>query len=221
MESAKRAVIAVGDGRGFVVEGRGEKLCVITAAHCLPHLPPPDPASNLEEVTYPNLLGRIGESPSVWAECLFADPVADIAVLGEPDAQSLYEQNEAYCGLMPDEPLSIGNTPQEYKPILIKTSEGGLVEAKSHHESLTTEAWVLSLDGRWFACEVEHQPDGPLWIKNAAEPIVGGMSGSPIMSKAGAAIGVVCNSRQTGHEGGPNPRLAAHLPGWMLRQMVK
>ena len=50
MESAKRAVIAVGDGRGFVVEGRGEKLCVITAAHCLPHLPPPDPASNCHVV---------------------------------------------------------------------------------------------------------------------------------------------------------------------------
>jgi hypothetical protein len=39
MERAKRAVIAVGIGRGFVVEGRREKLCVITAAHCLPHLP--------------------------------------------------------------------------------------------------------------------------------------------------------------------------------------
>jgi hypothetical protein len=60
MESAKRAVITVGDGRGFVVEGNRGKLCVITAAHCLQDLPPAHPGSYLEERTYPNLLGRIG-----------------------------------------------------------------------------------------------------------------------------------------------------------------
>jgi len=158
LELAKRAVIAVGIGRGFVVEGSREKLCVITAAHCLPRLPPVKPTPyDPEEVTYHNLLGRLGEPQTVSAECLFADPLADIAVLGEPDAQrpSLNHQNKAYRGLMPDEPLSIGNMPKEYKPKLIKTSEGELIEAKSNHESLTTEAWVLSLDGNWFACEVK------------------------------------------------------------------
>jgi trypsin-like peptidase len=226
MESAKRAVIAVGRGRGFVVEGSRGKLCVITAAHCLPPLPPAHPGSHPQERTYENLLGRIGESPTVSAECLFVDPVADIAVLGEPDAPDLNEQHEAYCDLMPDEPIPIGDTPRDYQPIMIKTFDGEMVEAKNHHQSLTTEAWLLSLDGKWFACEVEHRPDGPLWIKNAAEPIVGGMSGSPILSKAGTAIGVVCISKERlpnveGNEGGPNPRLTANLPGWMLHQMIK
>ena len=94
-----------------------------------------------------------------------------------------------------------------------------MIEAKSNHESLTTEAWVLSLDGNWFACEVKYRANGRLWIKNAAEPLVGGMSGSPILSKAGTAIGVACYSR--GHEGGPNPCLTTNLPGWMLHQVIK
>ena len=39
IESLTSGVITVGNGRGFVVEGAGERL-VITAAHCLPSLPP-------------------------------------------------------------------------------------------------------------------------------------------------------------------------------------
>src|SRR6266404_5448920 len=66
IERLKSGVITVGDGRGFVVEGAGERL-VITAAHCLP------------------LLARRGEEPRAWAVCRFVDPIADIAVLGSPD----------------------------------------------------------------------------------------------------------------------------------------
>ena len=60
--------------------------------------------------TYANLLGHLGESPTVWAECLFVDPVADIAVVGKPDSQSLYAENEAYYELMPDIPLAIADS---------------------------------------------------------------------------------------------------------------
>jgi hypothetical protein len=95
-----RAVLRVGDGRGFVVERRGylghPERIVITAAHCLPRLPPPyehllqlptpHPARYLEEETYPRILGPLGRKKlTVWAACLFADPIADIAVLGQPD----------------------------------------------------------------------------------------------------------------------------------------
>jgi hypothetical protein len=192
-ENAKRAVIRVGDGRGFVVMG-DTKHYVVTASHCLPELPPPYPASFFHERTYPKLLGPLGEEPQVWAECLFVDPVADIAVLGEPDNQALYEEWEAYSHLMPDSPLAAADTPQNY-----------------------SEA---------FHCEVEHLPNGPLYIKNAAERIVAGMSGSPILGYAGAAIGMVCTSLEvkgdaaSGREGGPNPRLAMSLPGWMLAETL-
>jgi hypothetical protein len=35
------------------------------------------------------LLSLLGDEPSVLAECLFADPIADIAVLGSLDDQEL------------------------------------------------------------------------------------------------------------------------------------
>ena len=38
------AVITVGEGRGFLVKHRHEVL-VITAAHCLPRIPPAPPSS--------------------------------------------------------------------------------------------------------------------------------------------------------------------------------
>jgi hypothetical protein len=56
-EKAKQAVITVGGGRGFVVEGDLEQRYIITAAHCLPWLPPSHGASYIEERTYQELLG--------------------------------------------------------------------------------------------------------------------------------------------------------------------
>jgi hypothetical protein len=84
------SIIRVGKGRGFVVEDaerfarfgfRGDCL-VVTAAHCLPFFPPCHSCSYLHERTYKALLGPLGQKPTVWAECLFADPIGDIAVLG-------------------------------------------------------------------------------------------------------------------------------------------
>jgi hypothetical protein len=98
-DAATRAVLRVGGGRGFVVDGEWTRL-VITAAHCLPQMPPAHGASYTEERTYSDLLGPLGAETTVWAECLFADPVADIAVLGEPDSQELYEQARAYNSLL-------------------------------------------------------------------------------------------------------------------------
>jgi hypothetical protein len=69
-----QAVVTVGDGRGFVVKHHHERV-IITAAHCLPFLPPPCTVSYLKERTYKALLGPLGSDPTVWAECLFVDPV--------------------------------------------------------------------------------------------------------------------------------------------------
>jgi hypothetical protein len=93
MTDAKEAVIRVGDGRGFIVKDagrirlgwRGAKHIVITAAHCLPFLPPCRAYCELEERTYRALLGPLGQERAVWAGCLFVDLVADIAVLGAPE----------------------------------------------------------------------------------------------------------------------------------------
>ena len=40
--------------------------------------------SHTEERTYQRLLGELSGEPTVWAECLFADPISDVAVLGPP-----------------------------------------------------------------------------------------------------------------------------------------
>jgi hypothetical protein len=60
------------------------------------NLPPAHPNSYAEERIYP-AVGPLGTSePKIWTECLFVDPVSDIAVLGKPDTQSLSDECEAY-----------------------------------------------------------------------------------------------------------------------------
>jgi hypothetical protein len=124
------------------------------------------------------------------AECRFVDPIADIAVLGSPDGQVLYKEAEEYETLTEAAtPLAISDPPKK------------------------SSAWLLSLAGRWFHCTVGHN-GGMLWIADAVEDIVGGMSGSPIVADDGTAIGVECSSL-----GAPNPRLTHNLPGWLLREL--
>ena len=175
-----------------------EPRLVITAAHCLPHLPPAYAASSLEYRTYRELLGRAGETKrTVWAQCLFADPVSDIAVLGQPDNQELYDRANAYDSLVWDAfELDISEPPDK------------------------SRAWLLGLDGEWGHCIVTHEGQGALWLEEAANGIVGGMSGSPILNDKGAAVGVLGVSGGSVDDlhtkGGPQASLRHKLPGWLL-----
>jgi hypothetical protein len=199
IEARTAAVVTVGDGRGFVVDAGQRGLVVVTAAHCLPFFPPCHGASFTEERTYPELLAPLGQEPAVPTECLFADPVVDIAVLGPPDGQAGWDQ-AAYETLVESAtPLMIADAPKK------------------------GPGWLLSLEGSWFECTVEHTGGRQLWITSTAKSIEGGMSGSPIISAEGAAIGMVCLSAEDpgGHAippHGPNPRLTGDLPGWVLRK---
>src|SRR5262245_19793104 len=87
-------IIRVGDGRGFIVEGLDvvgrRNRYVLTAAHCLEGLlegkcPRAHPARYVDDAIYKDILGPLSEKPTVWAECLYVDPIADIAILGSPD----------------------------------------------------------------------------------------------------------------------------------------
>jgi hypothetical protein len=207
-----RSVVRVGDGRGVVIETEREDRLVITAGHCLPALPPSHAAALTHERTYAKLLGPLGGAPTVYAECVFADPVADLAVLGCPDYQELSKQADAYAALMDTvRPLSIGGNLAFVRRSITLADDGPTVAGPATAES---PAWVLSLDGRWFACRVSSSGIG-LWIEDAAEPIKGGMSGSPIVTDDGAAIGVISTGT-----GAPNPQFAAQLPGWLLRSAI-
>jgi hypothetical protein len=208
--TTSKAVVKVGRGRGFVIEHRAEfapfkverrflhHRLVVTAAHCLPDLPPCFGASHYHERTYPDLLGTLdARKPEVWAECLFADPIADIAVLGSPDCQLMYDEAESYGALTNEaSTLRIGKAPRK------------------------GSAWLLTLDGQWVRCTVGLADNG-LWIDNSTK-IDGGTSGSPIMTDDRTAIGVVCLGAEPSSPDGtcgnwPNPVLEFHLPGWLLQ----
>lgn len=205
------AVVRVGDGCGFIVEADGEPL-VVTAAHCLPH---PPPAANFlpsHELLYPSLLGPRGGEPTVTALCVFVDPVADLAVLVSPDSKEALEQAEAYSALVsPMVPLKIGTLP--------------LIEAWEVEEKEASTAWLLALDGEWFRCKIFGLSRG-MAITETERDIVPGMSGSPIISDDGHAIGVVTTSSvETTGTGGraemwePQPMLSRHLPVWLVDEM--
>jgi len=184
-ESAKRAAIKVGGGRGFVTEViyridrrvLSRKLqwisarfiterIVMTAAHCLPHLPPAYPNDSVQERTYSALLGPLTDAkPSIMTECLFVDPVADIAILGEPDDQIYGDANLQFNEFINStQVLRIGDFPAR---------------------AIRTKGLILSLKGHWEKCVVERSRSfnlfsmRDLWIGEAR--LIGGMSGSPIL----------------------------------------
>jgi hypothetical protein len=196
---ATTAVLTVGNGRGFVIDGPDHERLVTTAAHCLPYLPPANAASLLQERTYGTFLGPLGETPTVWTECRFVDPVADIAVLGPPDDQALPDEHDAYEELVESAvALSIGDLP-----------EGG-------------PGWLLWPEGEWLPCRVECF-GGPFFVKDdAGRRIVGGMSGSPILADDGSAVGVICTGvLGIGGPEGPHPHLSYNLPGWLACEWVR
>jgi hypothetical protein len=220
-----KAVVTVGQGRGFIIQHRvrfpplktkassvGIKpqrvrnfidyRLVVTAAHCLPYFPPCSSMSHYYERTYKRLLGPLGGlKPQVWAECLFADPIGDIAVLGSPDNQAMENEADAYEELTEEVPaLRVATAPQSGR------------------------AWLLSLDGQWVPCAVTLGRNKGLSI-DATPKIEPGMSGSPILADDGTAIGVLSIGAESISGGGVRkpeqtglqPVLAHDLPAWLLR----
>jgi hypothetical protein len=102
------AVMTVGHGRDFIVQAR-DRL-VVTAAHCIEGpalLMGSGACRRVIRVDRPSQSGRHG-TYAIWATCLFVDPISDIAVLGPPDGQVLFEQSDNYENLVDAaEPLRI------------------------------------------------------------------------------------------------------------------
>jgi Trypsin-like peptidase domain len=198
-QSLTRAVVKVGDGRGFII-GHGIGLLVVTAAHCLPKIPPAHPARYLVEHTYGNLLGELDGDPKVCAECRFCDVMSDLAILGEPDGQELCDEYDAWLEFIENRPaFTVGDIAQ--------SSGVEFVEGKPVRSAIIeTPVWVLQLDGRWTRGRASHW-GGPLILSDDTR-ISSGMSGSPIVTEDGKAVGVVST-------GSMNPRLLGDLPMWL------
>lgn len=142
-------------------------------------------------------------------------------MLGSPDNQALYDEAQAYDDLIDEaSALALGDltfVPERIPPLPDGTELIGDDIAES-------EAWLLALDGHWFRCSVTCRLGraGPpiLSIGDAAEDIRGGMSGSPVLSPDGRAIGVVSHSFGDVGVGGRNREgasfyLRACLPNWL------
>jgi hypothetical protein len=211
------SVVKVGDGRGFVVAdgdrniAEGGKSDVVTAAHCLPTVPPPHLARYLEEATYPRLIGPLGAEPDVTAACVFVDTVADIAVLGEPDNQALSDEHdhyEAFLSALP--PFDIAAPPPRGR-LRMPALDADQSPAWRWLGEVSFPGRVLSLDGQWIECNVRRL-GGPFTIE-PEKLVKSGMSGSPLISATGAALGVVSTSNRAAV-------LADGLPGWLLRMLA-
>ena len=112
------------------------------------------------------------QSPPWWAECLFADPIADIAVLGMPDDQAL-----------PDEANSYNRLLASRQPLLITDAPARKCKAR-----------LLLLDGEWFECSIHR---GNAWLSvEPADVVIPGISGSPIISLDGRAFGLLSTPDQ-------------------------
>ncbi len=213
LAQAKEAIIRVGEGRGFLVSQGPWPHAVITAAHCLPNLPPAHPASYVYERTYQNLLGPIGGALTLWAECVFVDPIADLAVLMTPDGQA---SEDSYNASVDYEEF------MEHRPTL---RIGPIVTG-------ACPVSLLTIDGVWQRCTAE--PGRPalgyklpraLTLVGATTGNAPGCSGSPILTDDSFVIGLVSvgsistntagertiNSKQHGQ-----PMLATNLPPWLL-----
>jgi hypothetical protein len=213
------SVLQVGDGRGFVVliddKRYGSTPYVITAAHCLPSLPPAHLARFLEEEIYPRLIGPLGADLSITAACVFADPVADLAVLGPPDNQTLADEHDHYMALLSVLPPFDIAAPPPRSRLRIPGEPPNFV----FHE-IAFPARLLSLDGVWLDCPV-HYLGGPLAIMSEGL-VKPGMSGSPLITASGATVGVVSTGNMV--DAVSLNSIAAclwdGLPGWLLRALA-
>ena len=194
LADAKRSIVRVGSGRGFVAEVPHPRLArfvervVITAAHCLPELPPPHPAAAIVERTHGSLIGVLSEQPAIACEVLFADPISDVAILGTPDDQELSELADAYSQFVESVPaLRIGSP-------------------------ATTPAWRLSLCGKWIQGTIQGRSYRGI-TADWKSPAESGMSGSPII-QSGRAVGLVSVGNDF------DPVLMRSLPGWSIAALT-
>ena len=186
-------------------------LYVVTAAHCLGKLPEAYAARDYFEAAQQDFLGPLGGPRDVWAECVFMDPIADIAVFGTPDNQELSKQAQAYETLTEQAtPFLIGRLDFSRRrkgsrkaSFTVEGVRRDIVLPPSSLREAESEAQMLSLDGEWFKCRVRSMGRS-LWFDQAEQPIIGGMSGSPIVLPDGGAVGVVCVSEDS-HARGREP----------------
>ena len=171
------SVVRVGDGRGFVVTNG----IIVTAAHCLPTVElddgrrvltlPPHRATYAHERTFRNLVGPLGDEPTIAVECIFADPIADVALLWGPGEQVLHEEREAWRNFIKRPALEFAPiTPTPVRPTTVR---------------------LLDLTGEWYEVDLQSTHTSLFGSFN----MKGGMSGSPFLDGDDMVVGLVSIDR--------------------------
>lgn len=197
-ESLKPGVLTCGDGRGFLVRTARDEPWIITAAHCLPHLPPQHPFAYLEERTYVDFVGSTDDATrSIAVECLFVDPISDVAVLAAPDSQALTDECEAFEQFVTDRPAFVIEMERHAAPIYALTLQNEWRPGSLSRPAFSHDKRVLML---------KH------------DAIASGMSGSPLISEAGTVLSLVSLSTLIAGETVDSwqPCLAYCLPRWVF-----
>jgi hypothetical protein len=90
----------------------------------------------------------------------------------------------------------------DHKALTATATALPIADRVRHPVNFWASARLLSLDGRWFSCTIRHF-SGPLWITHAAERVLGGMSGSPIVAETGRRSGSCAPPRRPGGRSSP------------------
>jgi hypothetical protein len=146
----------------------------------------------LHESTYHLLIGLLGAKPSITASRYFADPVADITVLGAPDNQSLGDECGQYDAFV--EALPPMTSPRG-RPFLPSKSPSRRTCSRSTAPGPTSPPAIRAAR-----------------FGSSPKLTVNGMSGSPLISTTGAAIGVASINNIAAC-------LVNGLPGWLVREL--
>lgn len=186
LRRVQRAIVNVGTlgGRGILVRGG----LFVTAAHCIQYA---TDGSMTLGYHYTEMVSTSFES-SFRAFVFAVEPVADVAILG-PDQEVLAEDGRRF--------------------VEFKRKAAGCVGLFRRHvtdnDPIPVHIW--GLDRHWIGGTARHfgppNAEGATVGIEAKEPIVGGMSGGPIVTSEGMLVGVVshgCESLQ-------------RPPGWIRR----
>ena len=190
-------------GQGVLVPGG----FILTAAHCIDWAGTGGMALGdhfVEKV-------RTRDGRKFLAEVYAVEPVADIAALGAPDGQVLYDDCEAFETFAEDTPAVA------LFPRAVEVDENLRIYVRGHKGNwITGRATRYGLPGK--------PPNGAVCL-HAEQRIVGGDFGGPVVDRFGRLVGLVSwSGEQVEWDGGfrgmtPTPWTA--LPCWLMNQIAR